>query len=140
MEENRNDLTETAEAPGSGQTETKAPEKEIPKFRGLYRYVKISVKALDWIIVACIAVILIVFIYEMHDPGFTVTFDSRGGTDVPSQSQLYGETLEIPEPPTREGYTFTGWYTDHSCTVPWNLEKDIIEIDLTLYAGWEKTE
>ena len=32
-------------------------------------------------IVDIIAVILIVFIYEMHDPGFTVTFDAKGGTD-----------------------------------------------------------
>ena len=78
-------------------------EENIPKFRGLYRYVKISVKALDCIIVACIAVILIVFALEMRDPGFTVSFDSKGGTDVPAQSQMYGELLEVPAPPTREG-------------------------------------
>ena len=65
------------------------PEQEnTPKFRGLYRYVKISVKALDWIIVACIAVILIVFALEMRSLGFTVTFDSRGGSDVPAQNQM----------------------------------------------------
>ena len=40
-------------------------EENVPKFRGLYRHVKISVKALDWIIVACIAVILVVFALEM---------------------------------------------------------------------------
>ena len=90
-----------------------APQEEnIPKFRGLYRHVKISVKALDWIIVACIAVIIIVVAFEMIDPGFTVTFDSKGGSDVPAQSQMYGELLEVPEPPTREGYSFTGWYID----------------------------
>ena len=110
---------------------------QIPKFRGLYRYVKISVKALDWIIVACIAVILIVFVIEMRNPGFTITFDSKGGTDVPSQSQMYGELLVIPEPPTREGYTFTGWYKDHACFEQWNVEEDTIEMDMTLYAGWE---
>lgn len=112
-------------------------EKEIPKFRGLYRHVKISVKALDWIILACIAVILVVFALEMRDPGFTVTFDSKGGTDVASQSQMWGEKLELPEPPTREGYVFTGWYTDPSCQILWNVEERTIEGDLTLYAGWE---
>ena len=118
-----------------------APQEEnIPKFRGLYRYVKISVKALDWIIVACIAVILIVFVLEMRDPGFTVTFDSRGGTDVPSQSQMYGEQLEVPQPPAREGYTFTGWYKDSTCYVPWNTETDTVTEDTTLYAGWEQKE
>ena len=115
-------------------------EENIPKFRGLYRHVKISVRALDWIIVACVAVILIVVALEMRSPGFTVTFDSRGGTDVPSQNQMYGELLVVPEPPTREGYAFTGWYTDHACEDLWNVEEDIIEMDMTLYAGWEKLE
>ena len=115
-------------------------EEKIPPFRGLYRHVKISVKALDCVIAVCVAVILLVVALEMRNPGFTITFDSKGGTDVPAQNQMYGELLEVPEDPTREGYTFTGWYTDQSCTIPWNLEKDIVEIDLTLYAGWEKTE
>ena len=115
-------------------------EEKIPKFRGLYRHVKISVKALDWIIAACIAVILIVVAFEMQDPGFTITFDSRGGTDIPSQNQMYGELLNVPTPPTREGYAFTGWYIDHSCDILWNVEERIIETDMTLYAGWEKLE
>ena len=115
-------------------------EENIPKFRGLYRYVKISVKALDFIIVACIAVILIVVALEMSNPGFKVTFDSRGGTDVPAQTQMHGELLDVPEPPTREGYTFTGWYKDYGCEDAWNAETEIIQNDLTLYAGWEKNE
>ena len=123
------------------ENRSQTPEEEnVPKFRGLYRHVKISVKALDWIIAACIAVILIVVAYEMQSPGFTITFDSRGGTDVPAQTQMYGELLNVPEPPTREGYTFTGWYIDHSCDILWNVEERIIETDMTLYAGWEKLE
>ena len=113
---------------------------QTPKFRGLYRHVNISVKALDRIIVACIAVILIVVALELRNPGFTITFDSKGGTDVPSHNQMYGQLLELPEPPTREGYVFTGWYTDASCFEPWDTAQDIIEADMTLYAGWEKLE
>jgi uncharacterized repeat protein (TIGR02543 family) len=115
-------------------------EEQVPKFRGLYRHVKISVKALDIIIVVCIAVILVVFALEMRNPGFTITFDSKGGTDVPAQNQMYGQLLELPEPPTREGYTFTGWYKDYGCFALWNVEEDTIETDLTLYAGWQKNE
>ena len=121
------------------RTDTPAQE-QIPKFRGLYRHVKISVKALDIIIVVCIAVILVVFALEMRNPGFTITFDSKGGTDVPAQNQMYGQLLEVPEPPTREGYTFTGWYKDYGCFALWNVEEDTIETDLTLYAGWQKNE
>ena len=115
-------------------------EKPVPPFRGLYRHVKISVKALDRIIIACVAVIIIVVALEMRNPGFTITFDSKGGTDVPAQNQMYGQLLEVPEPPTREGYQFTGWYVDASCDVLWNVETRTIETDMTLYAGWEKIE
>jgi uncharacterized repeat protein (TIGR02543 family) len=117
------------------------PEEEnIPKFRGLYRYVKIPVKALDWIIVICIAVIVIVVVFEMVNPGLKVTFDSNGGTDVPVQKQMYGELLEEPEDPVREGYTFTGWYKDPACDDLWDVETDTIESDTNLYAGWQKNE
>ena len=113
---------------------------ETPAFRGLYRYVKIPVKALDCVIAACILVILVVVAIELINPGLTVTFDSKGGTDVPPQTQMYGELLEEPEPPTREGYTFTGWYTDAACDDLWNMAVRTVENDMTLYAGWEKTE
>ena len=120
---------------------TPQPQQEqVPKFRGLYRHVKISVKALDCIIAACIAVILIVLALEMIDPRLTVTFDSRGGTDVASQTRMYGELLEVPQPPTREGYRFTGWYTDAACFELWEPDSRTIETDMTLYAGWEKIE
>ena len=72
-------------------------EEQLPKFRGLYRNVNISVKSLDRIIGVCIAVILIVVALELRNPGFQITFDSRGGTDVPVQSQMYGELVEEPE-------------------------------------------
>lgn len=120
--------------------QTQTEEKETPQFRGLYRHVKISVKTLDIIIIACIAVIVIFLAIDLQNPGFTITFDSKGGTDVPAQNQMYGEHLEVPESPTREGYEFTGWYTDHGCTILWNLEERTIESDMTLYAGWEKVD
>ena len=124
------------------ENQNTSPEQkeEYPKFRGLYRYVKISVKALDRIIIACIAVILIVVALEMRNPGFTITFDSKGGTDVAAQNQMYGELLDVPQPPTREGYQFSGWYTDASCQELWDVENGKIEVDMTLYAGWEKLE
>lgn len=123
------------------ENRTTSPEEpQVPKFRGLYRHVKISVKALDWIIVACVAVILVVFALEMRNPGFKITFDAKGGTDVASQNCMWGQTLDAPEPPTREGYRFTGWYTDYGCFQLWDMENGTVESDMTLYAGWEKLE
>ena len=113
---------------------------EEPKrqLRGLYRNVKISVKALDTIIIACIVVIVVLLAIDLQNPGFTITFDSKGGSDVPAHNQMYGELLTVPEPPTREGYRFTGWYRDSVCYEPWLPETDTIQEDMTLYAGWEK--
>jgi uncharacterized repeat protein (TIGR02543 family) len=55
-------------------------------------------------------------------------------------NEEYGQLLTLPEPPTREGYTFTGWYKDAACDRLWDPAKDIVETDMTLYAGWEKSE
>ena len=107
------------------------------EFRGLYKHVKISVATLDKIIAGCIAVIVILLALELRNPGFTITFDSKGGTDVAPIQQMYGEHLEEPEPPTREGYEFTGWYTDYACDSPWLQDHYTIDSDRTLYAGWK---
>ena len=112
------------------------PEKR--ELRGLYKHVNISVRALDCIIAACVLVIFIILAIDLQNPGFTITFDSRGGTDVPAQNQMYGEELAVPPEPTRESYVFTGWYKDHACFEPWVQEQDTIQSDLTLYAGWEQ--
>ena len=107
----------------------KEVENKPKEFRGLYKHVKISVKTLDKIIVACIAVILIVVALDLRNPGFTISFDSKGGTDVAPQNQMYGELLEVPEEPTREGYNFSGWYVDYACSDVWDIETDTIETE-----------
>ncbi len=113
-------------------------EPKTPKFRGLYRYVNISVRTLDIIIGCCIAVIVIVVAVNLLNPGYTVHFDPRGGTDVKATRQQYGEKLKVPDAPTREGYVFTGWYLDPSCDESWDLENRVIEGEITLYAGWQQ--
>lgn len=59
---------------------------------------------------------------------------------MPAHDQMYGQLLELPEPPTREGYVFTGWYVDTACYDLWDVEQDTIQADMTLYAGWEKIQ
>ncbi|HEY8443635.1 MAG TPA: InlB B-repeat-containing protein [Clostridia bacterium] len=50
---------------------------------------------------------------------------------------LYGPTgtIPLPEPPTKPGYTFVGWYWDAEFTIPYNGEP--IYEDSTLYAKFE---
>jgi len=106
--------------------------------KGLYKGVKVSVKTLDIVIVLCVLAIVLFVAVDLQSPGFTVSFDPNGGTDVPAQTQMYGEALALPQPPTREGYSFTGWYKDYACFEAWDMEADTVQSNLTLYAGWEK--
>ena len=122
---------------GESQESNGNQERQPRQLRGLYRNVKISVKTLDTIIITCIVVIVVLLAIGLRNPGFTITFDSKGGTDVAPQNQMYGQLLDMPEPPTREGYVFTGWYRDAACDNPWQAQTDTIQEDLTLYAGWK---
>ncbi|HHX00025.1 MAG TPA: hypothetical protein GX740_01800, partial [Acholeplasmataceae bacterium] len=67
---------------------------------------------------------------------YTVTFESNGGTEVPATGVNHGDTVTRPTPPTREGYTFTGWFTDEELENEYDFSTEVTS-DLTLYAGWE---
>ena len=72
---------------------------------------------------------------------YTVTFNRNGhGTDTTSTGIKEGSLLEKPQDPQAEGYTFTGWYKDQSCTVLWDFAKDTIQSDTTVYAGWKAND
>lgn len=68
--------------------------------------------------------------------GHTVTFNSQGGTDVPSQVVSYGSYAYRPISPTKVGNTFDGWYTEPTLENHFNFESTAIYVDMTLYASW----
>ena len=118
--------------------EEQTPKKPQTSFRGLYKNVKISVKTLDKVIVIGIIVMIVLIIYGIANNGYTVTFDSKGGSDVAALTDMmYSDLVPEPEPPTREGYTFTGCYSDERCIYEWNFDTMQISQSITLYAGWE---
>ena len=59
----------------------------------------------------------------------TITFDSNGGSEVPSITQKPGTPVTAPADPTREGYIFMGWSEDVPTTMP--------DKDITLVAQWQ---
>ena len=69
----------------------------------------------------------------------TVTFDSNQGTAVDSQLVAVGDKVAKPADPTKEGYTFSGWFTDQDCATAYDFDAavDGTEPELTLYAGWK---
>ena len=73
---------------------------------------------------------------------YDVTFVSNGGTinSGAFDKYTYGEVASLPTNVTKDGYTFTGWYTDEAC------EGDVASIISststgvkTFYAGWSNT-
>lgn len=67
---------------------------------------------------------------------YTITFDTDGGTVVPSQTVKDKGTATEPTAPTKTGYEFKGWLLDgktYDFTTP-------VTKDVTLKAKWEKTK
>lgn len=70
---------------------------------------------------------------------FTVSFDTNGGSDVPSQSIYANECAFRPADPTKEGYVFEEWYADDELTIVYDFTQPVTE-DITLYAGWTELD
>lgn len=68
-----------------------------------------------------------------------VTFESNGGSAVPSQKVSSGDPLPAvrPDDPVKAGFGFGGWFTDAACTREWNFE-NAVTASMTLYAKWGK--
>ena len=66
---------------------------------------------------------------------FTITFDSNEGSFVAAIHDDYGADIEEPDPPTRDGYVFEGWYEDENLNTPFVFDT-MPPYDLTLYASW----
>jgi uncharacterized repeat protein (TIGR02543 family) len=71
---------------------------------------------------------------------YTVTFNSNGGSSVPSQGCLYLDTVSKPTDPTKTGNTFAGWFEDAGCTDPWYFNRDRVTQNMTLFAKWTSNQ
>lgn len=66
-------------------------------------------------------------------PKYTVSFDSHGGTEIEDQTVENGTPAAEPEPPTKDGCTFQGWFDEDG--VRWPFDQEITE-DTELHAVW----
>jgi len=67
---------------------------------------------------------------------YTVSFESNEGSVVTSQTVNEGSKAEAPVAPEREGYVFSGWYSDIELITPYDFTTAVVTTDLTLYAKW----
>lgn len=72
--------------------------------------------------------------------GYTIAFDSQGGSAVASITKDAGEAVTAPAAPERTGFVFLGWFTDKDQSIfegatPYVFDK-MPENNVTLYAKW----
>ena len=67
---------------------------------------------------------------------YIVSYNTNGGSQIDDEEVEKDKTIEKPEDPTKEGYTFLGWYEDETLTTPFNFETPITK-NITIYANWE---
>ena len=108
------------------------------KTGGLYSKINMSVKSANIMVASLLALLVIALIFVVKHNGFTVKFDTDGGSYVAPVKAMYSETV-APDEPVKQGYKFTGWYTDRDCTNEWQTDNAVTG-SMTLYAGWEKAE
>ena len=66
---------------------------------------------------------------------YKVSFVSNGGTSVSDAYIEEGSSIQDVASPTREGYVFSGWYTDEALEHKYDSSSPVSS-NLTLYASW----
>ena len=66
----------------------------------------------------------------------TVTFNTNGGSAVASQTITAGGKVAKPTDPTKDGYTFDGWYKEAALATAFDFENDTINDNTIIYAKW----
>lgn len=72
-----------------------------------------------------------------HSTRYTLHYESNGGTAYKDERCSSGTKVTLDKTPTRESYTFTGWYADKALTQ--KITSVTMNGDKTVYAGWEAT-
>ena len=68
----------------------------------------------------------------------TLTFETNGGSDINPVTVRHGNAVARPADPTKDKYTFIGWYADPEFTEEYDFAT-VLEADKTIYAKFELT-
>lgn len=66
---------------------------------------------------------------------YTVTFDTQGASKISSSTVTRNTVVKEPAEPTKNGYVFSGWFTDKECTEEYDFTAKVTK-NITLYAKW----
>lgn len=68
----------------------------------------------------------------------TLTFETNGGSAIDPVTVRHGNAVARPADPTKDKYTFIGWYVDPEFTEEYDFAT-VLEADKTIYAKFELT-
>ena len=68
----------------------------------------------------------------------TLTFETNGGSAINPVTVRHGNAVARPADPTKDKYTFIGWYADPEFTKEYDFAT-VLEADKTIYAKFELT-
>ena len=68
----------------------------------------------------------------------TLTFETNGGSTIAPVTVRHGNAVARPTDPTKDKYTFIGWYVDPEFSAEYDFAT-VLEADKTIYAKFELT-
>ena len=68
----------------------------------------------------------------------TLTFETNGGSTIAPVTVRHGNAVARPADPTKDKYTFIGWYVDPEFSAEYDFAT-VLEADKTIYAKFELT-
>jgi len=74
--------------------------------------------------------------WDNYNDGYSIAFNSNGGSSVPIIIQRYGGNVKPPEAPLKQGYIFEGWYSDSSLKNKYTVPSAMPDKDSLVYAKW----
>ena len=66
---------------------------------------------------------------------YTVKFETNGGSTIANKTVTRNTVLTEPTAPTKDGYTFDGWYSDKELKTAYDFSAKVTK-SFTLYAKW----
>lgn len=84
-----------------------------------------------------LAVAFLIFLSSCDPKLYTVKFELNGGSpQIADKTFRIGDRIEEVQNPTKEGYTFDGWWVDEDFTTRFEFNQKVGK-DMTIYAKWK---
>lgn len=73
---------------------------------------------------------------DAYDQNFIVKFNVNCGNTIPDTLFKFDSLITNTPELVKEGWEFGGWYKDSTFSIPFNINSDKVNSDMTLFAKW----